>query len=349
MKFGNRIKRSGPAMLGAAMLVFSVNPVVAEDITVTSFGGIWETAIKNCFADEFEKRTGSKANVLIGSPAQWMSQIEANPDNPPIDVIVTTQSQTMAAGEGGLISKATAKEIPNLADVDPIFIKAVDGWGACFDFGAFVLAYNKKTIKNPPKSIKEFVDRTLKGDWIATMPSVTYAIAPDIIWSFADLYGGSADNVDPAFAVFKQLKDSGNMISWSSVTDFLNQMSTGDADIGMYWDGRAYAFIDKGNDWLGVIKPTDKAFMSCVAMNKAKGAPDVAWDYLNIVFEPGPQACFSDYLNYGVTNQKVQYSDKMKNRVTWPKDLRAPDVSTSRKIAQNAADWIERWNKEIGF
>ena len=46
---------------------------------MTSYGGIWETAIKECYADEFEKRTGHKANVLIGSPAQWMSQIEANP------------------------------------------------------------------------------------------------------------------------------------------------------------------------------------------------------------------------------------------------------------------------------
>lgn len=44
-----------------------------------------------------------------------------------------------------------------------------------------------------------------------------------------------------------------------------------------------------------------------------------------------------------------KYSEKMKNRVTWPKDLRAPSTATSRKIAENAADWIERWNKEIGL
>lgn len=337
------------SIVGSAMLFSGAGTVSAEEITVTSFGGIWETAITNCFAAEYEKRTGHKANVMIGSPAQWMSQIEANPDNPPIDVIVSTQSQTVAAGEGGLISRAGPNEIPNLADVDPLFIDAVDGWGGCFDFGSFVIAYNKDTVKNPPKSLKEFMDRTIAGDWVASFPSITYAIMPDIIWSFAELYGGSADNVDPAFEIFKKIKASGNAIAWASVTDFLNQMSTGDADIGMYWDGRAYSFIDKGNDWMGVITPTDKAYMSCVAMNKSKGAPDAAWEYLNIVFEAGPQSCFSDYLNYGVTNQKVQYSEKMKNRVTWPKDLRAPSTATSRKIAENAADWIERWNKEIGL
>ena len=151
-----------------------MSTVSAEEITVTSFGGIWETAITNCFAAEYEKRTGHKANVMIGSPAQWMSQIEANPDNPPIDVIVTTQSQTVAAGEGGLISRATAKEIPNLADVDPLFINgpaldfslrwdsfAIDGGnpediadedGTVMDMGAF--PYDQ-TLQ-PPDAVTSF-------------------------------------------------------------------------------------------------------------------------------------------------------------------------------------------------
>ena len=52
MKFTDRLRRVSPAVLGTAMLGFSMNPVLAEDITVTSFGGIWETAIKDCFANE---------------------------------------------------------------------------------------------------------------------------------------------------------------------------------------------------------------------------------------------------------------------------------------------------------
>ena len=97
------------------------------------------------------------------------------------------------------------------------------------------------------------------------------------------------NNVDPAFEVFSKLKKSGNMISWTSVTDFLNQMSTGEADIGMYWDGRAWAFIDKGNDWLGVVAPTeDKAVMTCVAMNPVKNSPPSVWEYSEHRLRTGP-------------------------------------------------------------
>ena len=45
--------------------------------------------------------------------------------------------------------------------------------------------------------------------------------------------------------------------------------------------------------------------MTCVAMNKVKNAPDSVWEYLNIVYEPGPMSCFSNHLQYGVTNRNV--------------------------------------------
>ena len=96
--------------LGALVLATAAgwtSGAVAQDITVTSYGGIWEKAINECYASEFNKRTGYKANVLIGSPAQWMSQVEANPDNPPIHVIVSTEPGVITAGEKGLYAKMT--------------------------------------------------------------------------------------------------------------------------------------------------------------------------------------------------------------------------------------------------
>ena len=102
----------------------------AQDITVTSYGGIWEEAINKCYADEFNKRTGYKANVLIGSPAQWLSQVEANPDDPPIHVIVSTQPNVLAAAEKGLYEEVTEDKVPNLKDVPQFFKDAVEGHGA---------------------------------------------------------------------------------------------------------------------------------------------------------------------------------------------------------------------------
>ena len=93
----------------------------------------------------------------------------------------------IAAAEKGLYAKVTEEKVPNLKDVPKFFKDAVEGHGACFDYGAFIIAYNKKTVKNPPKSTKELVERTLKGEWVLTMPSISYAISPTIlVWGFAD-------------------------------------------------------------------------------------------------------------------------------------------------------------------
>ena len=197
--------RSIRAVLAAGTLVAGTGiatGVAAQDITVTTYGGIWEEAIQKCYADEFERRTGYKANVLIGAPAQWMSQIEANPDNPPIHVLIGNEPHTIAAGEAGLIERATEEQIPEFANVSDQFKDVVDGGGACFDYGAFVITYHKDRVKNPPTSIKEFVERTIAGDWVASMPSINYALSPQaLVWNLADLYGGGVDDISPAIGL----------------------------------------------------------------------------------------------------------------------------------------------------
>lgn len=338
-----RFIAAGAAVAGLALGASAY----AEDITVTTFGGVWQEAVTECFAKEYERQTGDKANVLIGSPIQWISQIEASPEDPPIDVLVTTEFTTLIAGDKGLIERPTLEDIPHLADAAPIFKRGVENWGSCFNYAAFVIVYNKNTVKDPPESQKEFIERTIAGDWIATLPTINYQATPAaVIWNFADLYGGGIDNIQPAIDKVKAMKDSGNLIGWNSVTEFLNQMQTGEADIGMYWDGRAFAFIDQGNDWIGVISPSDKASIGCGAMNKVTNAPDSAWDYLNIVYSPEGGKCFAERLQYGVANQKVQYSEKLQNRITPYENTR---IAPSRATGEKTAEWIERWNKEVGF
>ena len=68
-----RVKKWRFGALASIVITFGVGMATnasAQDITVTSYGGIWEEAITECYAKEFNKRTGFKANVLIGSPAR---------------------------------------------------------------------------------------------------------------------------------------------------------------------------------------------------------------------------------------------------------------------------------------
>jgi putative spermidine/putrescine transport system substrate-binding protein len=78
---------------------------------------------------------------------------------------------------------------------------------------------------------------------------------------------------------------------------------------------------------------------------KPKNTPDIAWEYINSMIAAEPQAKFAEKMNYGVTNNKVVYSDKVKPRITpWDK-TRFPPIA---EIGPHLSNWIERWNKEIG-
>ncbi len=161
------------------------------DLVVTAYGGLWEQAFRQCYVVPFEKATGKTVDIVLGSPSQWINQIVASPDKPPIDIIMNGIDQGLDAARRGIVEHYDVAQVPNLKDVDPKFIAAGQGYGSITNYGAMGLAYNAKTVPNPPKSWKEFVDRTVKGDWKASIPGINYASTPEtVIWMLADVYGG---------------------------------------------------------------------------------------------------------------------------------------------------------------
>ena len=231
-------------MAGSAMAVgWPARAQNPSSITVTSFGGVWETSIREVVVPEFEKRTNIKANVLLGGPPQWMAQIEANRAKPPIDILVNVPDLALVAGRSGLVEKVSAQRAPNLADVPRSFIDIVDGYGSVFTYGCWGLCYHER-VKNPPKSLAEFIDGTVKGKWRAALPSMLgfAETAHVLIWSFSDILGGSIDNVDPAFATIQKMKP--NSVFWNGISDPLTLLESGEADVSIYVDGRTWAAFE---------------------------------------------------------------------------------------------------------
>ena len=315
-----------------------------DRIVVTSYGGIWEKAIREFFVADFTARTGVRADVQLGNPNQWLSQIQASPSKPPLDAVVATAELAIEAGRNGFVDKIDPSKLKNLRDVPARFVDICEGWGVCFDYGAGLIAFHKGRVKNPPKSFVEFVDRTAKGEWTASIMTPNWQPATlFVIWALNDVYGGKLDDITPALDAIKRMKK--NCVFWGSVTDFLTHLGSGEADIGIYPDGRVWAHYDSGAQWIDAINPSEGGVMVPVAVMKPKNAPEIAWEYIDSMLAPEPQAKFAELLNYGVTNQKVVYSDKVRPRITPWEKTRFPPIAA---IGPHLGTWIERWNKEIG-
>ena len=333
--------------LAACLGVLASNPVLAADLTVTAFGGVWEKSLRTCYIEPFQKRTGKTVDVVLGTPAQWVNQIAANPQKPPIDVILNLIDGAEDAKARGLVEKIDPAKIPNLADVPAPFKQIADGYAVAMHFGAAGLAYNEAKIKNPPKTWVEFIDRTLKGEWQAALPGINVAsTAPAaLIWNFNDVLGGKPADITPAITKIKALRDSGNVVFWNDVNQFLTQLQSGEADIGIYWDGRAWAARDGGFKTLNFYYPAPGGVVNPIVAQKVKNSPDLAWEFMNFVFSPEPQSCWAAAIQYPVVNAKATYNAEQKARMPGWETVRWPPFA---EILANMPRWLETWNKEIG-
>jgi len=321
-------------------------PANAADLTVTAYGGSWEQAYQKCFVKPFEKQTGKSVDVILGSPMQWINQVGANPTHPPIDVMVGLVDSGEIAQQRGLVDTISDAQIPNLKEIKPKMLALGKGYGFPIAFGDFGLMYSKKAVPNPPKTWKEFVDGTVSGKWHAELPGISYVgTAQGLIGLFAQIYGGSLDNVQPGLDQIKRMKDSGNVTFYSEANSPLLALKSGDADIAMYFDGRAWAEHDASNPDIAYLNPQPGAVAFPTMVQKVKNGSPLAYQFMNVLASSEGQSCFANILQYSASNSQVKYSASVAPRIAKDDDSMWLSFDT---VSKKTPAWIELWNKQIG-
>lgn len=333
----------------AGLAVFAVAGVPAfaqskRPIVVGSFAGVFESAMRSAFADPFTAQSGEEITLSIGAPSQWLSQNEASLAAPPIDLVLCSPRDAIIEGRKGNLMKVDAAKLPNLADIPPQFVDVCEGYGVGFDYGAYGFAFHKDRVKNPPKSIREFIERTIAGEWVASLPGLTFQGTPSyLIWSFNDVLGGKGEDITPFIDAMKEMRP--NVIFWSGMTDVLVHLESGEADIALYGDGRAWAHFFAGAEWMGYVNPEEGAALEPICCCVPKNAHESTWDFVNFMLDPVAQAAFSEITYFGMTNVKTQYTARITDYVTrWDQGRLVP----SADIAAWTPAWLDRWNREIG-
>ena len=320
----------------------------AADLTVTAYGGSWEQAYKQCFVQPFEKKTGKTVAVILGNPMQWMNQIAANPSKPPIDVIVGLADSAEIARQRGLVDPISAKDIPNLTQIKPklLDLDLDKGYGFPIAYGNMGLMYSKKRVPNPPKTWKDFVEGTVNGKWQAAIPGISYVGTPaGLIALFAHIYGGSLENAQPGFAQIKRMADSGNVTFYSEPNSPLVALKSGDIDMAMYYDGRAWTEHDTNNPDIGFIYPKPGAVPLPTMVQRVKNSSPLSLPFMNEIASVEGQTCFANKIQYFASNMNVQYTEPLKSRVPTDADTLWLSFGDMSRLTPK---WVEMWNKEIG-
>jgi hypothetical protein len=119
----------------------------------------------------------------------------------------------VAEPDRGLVDEFTLTEVSNMTQVVPRFADMTGGYRSRHNHGAMGIICNAKTVKDPPKDWKAFVEGTIAGQWKASMPSVNYPCGGFTvsIWSMAKTFGGDVDNIEPGLENVTEMQRFGNL------------------------------------------------------------------------------------------------------------------------------------------
>jgi putative spermidine/putrescine transport system substrate-binding protein len=347
-----RFLKASAFTLGAAMVgipQFSLGQGKLPDSIVSmAGGGDWGKVYKQVVCDPWTKKSGVQVILFTGEPAEGIAKIRANIENPPMHLIFMPEAMVPDSIKWGILDPMSLKTVPNLKDVKPWFHDRFDNYVCTNNYIFCVLLYNKKKIKNIPKTWVETVDRTIKGEFgrRVSFPSLSYGYAYPFFWAVGKELGDKVEKMDATFEKFKQMKPYVPKF-WTTAVEALNLIEAGEVDIVVYWEHRGWKFIDQGHEGWDIAIPTPGVYEGTV-MGKVKNAHPVIFDLLNFILDTEIQSKWAEGISTHPVNSKSKTSAIMQARFdrTTPKGelFTAP----SAEIAKVKQEWLDRWNKEIG-
>ena len=329
-------------LLSVSALTAAAEEPKPEKIVVTAYGGQWAESVKKNYAPCFEKKTGVRVEIMTGESSDWLNKVKANPGSSPIDVITLSELDSLRAAREGLLEQMSVEKVPNLAVIPDEFHKPWDDYGVSGNYGAMGVMYNSKAVAAAPQSWKQLIEDIAAGKYgkKISWPSGTYTWGPSQIWWIAQQYDG---DIDMAFQKMKEI--SPYVVKfWTTPVEALNLFATGEVDLLVYWDGRAFSFINKGNDWAKFSVPEPGGVVSLVMQSVVKGAHPIAWEYINCVLSVEGQLGNSDTMRYPGTNKTVSYPADLAAEFTPLDKIKVPPY---HEIIDRIPEMIERWNKEM--
>ena len=158
---------------GAATLSLGIGlPASAQSKSLVStvFGGVWEREYRKNVIEPFEKATGNKVLLKLGSTSEWLTNALVNRRRPEIDLLMLPYPDNVKAVMENLAVPLTEADLPNLKDVDQIWYSQFKNMGVGLDYVGYGIAYRTDLVPKPPTSWKDLWDPAYKGR--VTVPDI---------------------------------------------------------------------------------------------------------------------------------------------------------------------------------
>ena len=327
-----------------AVAVFLSTAVHAEELVVGIFGGSFADDSKTCHIAAFEKKTGAKVALKLGSSSQFAASIRATGGKSDFDVVYIDNSlATQLKGEK-LLETIDRSKLTNASEISAkAFDK--DGQFVVFMTGATVIVYDTKQVKTPPTSWADLSKSEYAGKLAIGDISGTSGV--QLLMALNRLKGGTIENMDAGFDAIKPLAKS-SVTLYTQADQITSLFERQEIAMAVWYADRAGSAIDKGLP-LAVAYPKEGAVGILPALVVPKGAksPALALKYIDEVLSKEGQTCFAERKYAGPVNTLVKLSDKAAKIVPYKETYDSLWLPEPEGVAKSLPAWTKRWQREV--
>ncbi|MCK3779539.1 ABC transporter substrate-binding protein [Ensifer sesbaniae] len=320
----------------------------AETLIVNSYGGPYETIIRERIIEPFEARFGIKVIYdAVGSASQDYAKIKATNGRPGFDVVVMTASQSLEGCKEGLLEEFLPEEVPNLQHLSSVIAGVAGPCGAVHEVQYLSLLYRTDKLAERPNSWNALLDDGLKGKII--LPTFQNVMAAYLMEIFSVAHGGDLlENVDPGFAAMAKL--AGQSIGFEQSSSVMETyLKGGDVWAMPFWNGRAQLLVDSGL-LVDYVLPKEGSIPLVATLNVPKHAEnrDAALKFVNFFLEKSSQEAWVTGYKVGSGRTDIEVpADIRAKQITTEADLKALLLPDLAAVATRLSAWGERWERDV--
>lgn len=340
--------RNRLAAAAAALLLASAGaPAADRTLTINSYGGSYEAAVRKCVIEPFEQETGAQVKVVTAYSADLFAQMRAQKKAPQYDVAHFSSGQEITAAREGLIDPIPADK---LSHVDELYDFAraglARGAGPAYQLAASGFIYNTEKMDQPPTHWTDLTKPEFGPNLLLVDISAAYGLLNLLMINHA--YGGDLDNIQPGLdAVSAMLENGASIVSTSS--ELQQSFAQGDTWLAPYPQDYAYTLVQAGLP-VKYLPSVDGAPVAYVTANLVHGRDnqDLAIRFIDREISAEAQACFAEEMRYSPTNREVKLSPEL------AAELIVGEEAVSRlirfdpvKVEENLKDYTRAWRRTV--
>jgi putative spermidine/putrescine transport system substrate-binding protein len=287
------------ATIQLSALLAAMSSAGAQELTISSAGGAWQTAQQQAWYTPFAQKMRIKFNEEETPDGVARVQAMVQAHNVTIDLVTVETATVLKGCDSGLLQRLDYKKI---ADRSTFLPGAALDCGVGLDVYGNVLGYDTTVLQDGPTSVLALFDTKRwpgkRGMRKVPQENLEWALMADGV-PIDQVYKvlGTPEGVDRAFRKLDTIKQ--DIVWWEAGAQPPQLLASHEVVMTTAWNGRIQNPIDQENKPFRIAWDNQIIEYDMVSIPKDAPHPDLAYKYLEYISQPEINGRLGGFIPYG--------------------------------------------------